>query len=240
MDKKLWFRNVCRKNSLKVSDEQLNLVQRYVELLREWNQKVNLVSRRDEEHIWEHHILGSMAFLFHFSLEQNSSVLDLGTGGGLPGIPLKIFQPSLDVTLLDSIQKKIKAVDNILAELKLENIRTICGRAEQLSRQKEMRGKFHYVIARAVGKIQNVVKWCKPMLSTPSVASQHISASTKQMRNAIRQSSILLLKGGELFDEVEDATKIFKPNKIAVNDIIITGNVGNILMDKKLVIVQLL
>src|SRR6266849_10544190 len=118
MDYAVWFRSICQTNHHSVSDEQVDLIVKYVESLLEWNRKINLISRKDEEHIWTRHILGSIAILFHFYFYPGSSLIDIGTGGGLPGIPLAILNRHMDVTLLDSIQKKIRAVSEIVAKLK--------------------------------------------------------------------------------------------------------------------------
>src|SRR3990172_6606526 len=105
----LWFQSICKWNGLSVSDDRLQLLERYVRQLLDWNKKLNLISRRDEENVWTRHILHSASLLFHLSLKQRARILDLGTGGGLPGIPIKILVPSFSVTLVDSINKKTTA-----------------------------------------------------------------------------------------------------------------------------------
>jgi 16S rRNA (guanine527-N7)-methyltransferase len=102
------FAHICRKNGLVLSDEQLRLLSLYAALLLAWNAKVNLISRKDEENFWLSHLLHCIAPMFLFAMPASARVLDIGTGGGLPGVPLAIANPGWSVTLLDSIGKNKK------------------------------------------------------------------------------------------------------------------------------------
>ena len=104
----LHIQKVCRRNGLEIGDRPMELLSAYVSLLQEWNKKINLVSRRDEENIWYAHLLHSLSPLFFLTMPPGASILDLGSGGGLPGIPLAIVCPEINVLLLDSIGKKTK------------------------------------------------------------------------------------------------------------------------------------
>src|SRR6266850_7259259 len=136
MDDALWLRTICQKNRFNLSDEQIDLLQKYVAQLLDWNKKLNLISRKDEENIWSRHILSSVALLFQFEFHPGSAIIDIGTGGGLPGIPLAVLSKNVNMTLIDSIQKKIRAVTEIVSTLKLDRVNTYCGRAEQLNRDR--------------------------------------------------------------------------------------------------------
>src|SRR5258707_6454240 len=127
MNSSLLLINICENNGLRISDIQSELLETYVDTLSEWNSKINLISRRDEENIWHRHILPSISLRFEFQLSLPSKMLDLGTGGGLPGIPIAILLEKLNVTLLDSIHKKIHALNDILSHLHLNNVTAICG-----------------------------------------------------------------------------------------------------------------
>src|SRR5258706_6794358 len=96
-DDTLWFRKICRQNNFSISDNQLDLIKSYVDYLIDWNSKLNLISRKDEHNIWCRHILGSVNFLFDHPFEQNAKIVDVGTGGGLPGIPLAILCSDLNI-----------------------------------------------------------------------------------------------------------------------------------------------
>ena len=114
--------NIMRQNNLPLSEAQVASLAEYESLLREWNGRINLISRRDQENIWTAHILHSLSILFHLEIPASVRVLDLGSGGGLPGIPLAIARPDLTVVLLDSMAKKMRAVSDIVARLKLGDI----------------------------------------------------------------------------------------------------------------------
>src|SRR6185436_15910707 len=147
------LRSLLRRNNLACGDNELEHLIKYSELLIGWNSKINLISRRDEENIVERHIVLSLAFLFKHSFAPGSAVLDIGTGGGLPGIPLAIVCPECRFTLIDSIQKKMKAVSNIVEELHSKNVTLLTGRAEELAKEEKHRGSFDYVVSRAVSTV---------------------------------------------------------------------------------------
>jgi 16S rRNA (guanine527-N7)-methyltransferase len=235
MDVAIWFRTICRKNGLPVSDSQMAKLQEYVSSLLDWNKKINLISRRDEEGIWERHILVSVALLFKFDLVPDSSIVDMGTGGGLPGIPLGILGDRLTVTLIDSIQKKIRAVSEIISTLKLENIKAVPGRIEELSKSAPHRNSYDYVIARGVGSITEIVSWGSPLLKRQSAGTgpERLDATKSLDRGAI-----ILLKGGDLTQEVEQARVKLKPREVTSYPLVIEGIDPTHLFDKKIVIVR--
>lgn len=230
-NKQIIFRNICLKNHLNVSDSQLKVLERYVELLLEWNQKINLISRKDEENIWNRHILGSIAFLFHFDLKPKSKIIDVGTGGGLPGIPLSILLPQCQFTLIDSIKKKIAAVNSILSQLVLRNVTAFVGRAEELATQKDFSHNYDYVIARAIGSITDLIRWTRPFL-------KNADDEVPENKFIPLPSSILLLKGGDVTNEIEEAKEKLKPKLIQVHPIIVNGLTSDDFPDKKLIIIK--
>ena len=237
MDKKLWFRNICTKNHFDISDAQIALIDKFVSLLLEWNKKINLISRRHESNIWSRHILSSVSFLFRFQLYPQSSILDIGTGGGLPGIPLAIIQPNLRVSLIDSIQKKIRALNDMLFHLQLDNVDTLCGRAEDLSEEIKYKHSFDYVIARGVAPIKDIVRWSKQVLKSSGEDEGTLERSHRE-RTTIPRGAILLLKGGDLTKEIGETKIKLKPQIIQAHQIIIRDAERTDLADKKLVIVQ--
>ena len=131
-------------------------------LYREWNEKINVISRKDIEHLYLHHVLHSLALLKLISLRPGTRLLDLGCGGGFPGIPLAIALPHVDFMLIDSTGKKIKVVEEISAALGLSNVEAKHVRVEDF---KEGRGQFDYVISRAVAALPQLWSWSRPMLS---------------------------------------------------------------------------
>ncbi len=230
----MWLRDLCFKNNFDYSVEQINKIDKYVNLLLSWNQKINLVSRHNTEDIWCQHILASITLLFKFQFFKNCSIIDIGTGGGLPGIPLAVLCLSNSFLLIDSIQKKINVVKNIVEELGLQNVKVESGRAEDLSKRKEYRNKFDYTITRAVSSIENVVRWSKPFLK--NIIPENENQKTGKL--LIPKGTILLLKGGELSDEIRKTQIKLKPQLIQSHPIIIDGIDPNELVDKKIIIIK--
>lgn len=201
VEKALWLKTMFQNNGLELSALQIEHLVEYVRLLLEWNKRVNLISRKDEQNIWEHHILHCSSLVLLFDFYQQSTVLDIGTGGGLPGIPVKIFRPDLSVTLIDATKKKMDAVSTILSNLDLKGINVHWGRAEELSKREDLRGKFSYCIARAVAELPLLVTWAKPFFRP---YGENTSSSSNRIVPTV--PSLLVLKGGNIAKEVE-ATK---------------------------------
>ena len=236
---KNWFRNVCLCNGLLIPDTHLWLLEQYVDLLEKWNSKVNLISRREEHSIWLRHILGSIAFMFHRRFEVKTLIADVGTGGGFPGIPLAILFPDIELVLIDSIQKKINAVSDILARLELKNARAVIGRAEKLSLQVGFVHTFDYVVARAVAPANQLIKWVKPLLK-PSNQRVNPEIQAPHTATVIARPSIVMLKGGDLTREIAEAKHECQPRSVTVHQILIEGlNSSDALKDKKVVIFQI-
>jgi len=232
-----WLRNICSKNGFMINESQLQQFERYVSNLVDWNEKINLISRADIKNIWHKHILGSMGFLFGFRLQNNSSMLDIGTGGGLPGIPLAILYPEIDFTLIDSINKKINAVKDIVNELKLNNVSVLCGRAEDLDRKNPRPAKFDYIISRAVAPACAILQWSRPLIKN-AINSSRSAPDERNQKKIIGKGSVLLLKGGNVNPEIDEAMIKMKPVNISVNPIVIGGVDPKDFFDKKLIIIN--
>ena len=151
-------------------------------LYEEWNAQINVISRKDMEHFYEHHVLHSLAIAKVLQFKPMAEVLDVGTGGGFPGVPLAIMFPDARFTLIDSIGKKIKVVSDVIERIGLTNTKAMQSRAEQLD------GEFDFVVSRAVTTLGEFVPWVKNKISK----SQY-----NDMRNGI-----LYLKGGDLKNEL--------------------------------------
>ncbi|MEP6796034.1 MAG: 16S rRNA (guanine(527)-N(7))-methyltransferase RsmG [Saprospiraceae bacterium] len=127
-------------------------------IYRNWNEKINVISRKDIDHLYEHHVLHSLAIAKLHPFKDGMEVLDLGTGGGFPGIPLAIMYPEVKFTLLDSVAKKIKVVIEVAAELKLENVSVVHARAE------DYKGRYDLVVCRAVSTVSQMIAWSKHLV----------------------------------------------------------------------------
>lgn len=162
--------------------EKLNKLESLDELYRDWNQKINVISRKDIEALEVHHVLHSMALAKIISFRPGTKVLDVGTGGGFPGIPLAILFPEVDFCLVDSIGKKIKVVENIAASLGLSNVRALQTRVENMTEQ------FDFIVSRAVTAFPDFVALTKGRVRQNGF-------------NAL-PNGILYLKGGDFNDEI--------------------------------------
>lgn len=160
---------------------QKNQFEQLGHLYVDWNSKINLISRKDIDLLYERHILHSLAIAKFISFQTGTTVLDIGTGGGFPAIPLAIFFPETKFFAVDSVAKKIKVVASIAESLELLNLETICIRAEQFT------AKVDFVVSRATASLPDLVKWSTEKIS-------------KAQQNAI-PNGIICLKGGDLTEE---------------------------------------
>lgn len=165
-----------------LSKEQLAQYEQAIELYMDWNQKINVVSRKDISQLEIRHVLHSLAIAKVQAFKPGSRVLDVGTGGGFPGIPLAILYPETEFVLVDSIQKKIQVVQEIAEELELKNITAVAKRAENVN------GKFDFVVSRAVTRMEKFVPWVRDKVSKDSYHEL--------------ENGILYLKGGDLKEEL--------------------------------------
>jgi len=230
------LRTLLRRNNLACGDNQLELLIKYSELLVGWNSKINLISRRDEENIVERHIVLSLSFLFKHAFATGSSILDIGTGGGLPGIPLAIVCPESRFTLIDSIQKKMKALTSILDELQMKNVTLRTGRAEDLAKEKEHGGSYDYVVARAVSGVTDLVKWGGPFLR--KAGDGPVEPGRTGTQPVLQRGSLVLYKGGDLKAEFAEARLKVKPELLTEEPITVDGLDPEYTHEKKLVIIK--
>ena len=163
-EKKIWFRNLCVKNGLMPTDLQLDQLDQYVNQLLDWNKKINLLSRKDEENIWTFHLLHCASLLFKIKLKEGSKIVDIGTGGGLPGVPMKILRPDISVLCIDATRKKANAVSEMVGDLKLDGIKILWGRAEEIGIQDGYMENFDFAVARAVAPLNELIFWSKNFL----------------------------------------------------------------------------
>jgi len=198
------FWSICSANGLVLSREQMAQFERYADDLAYWNERVNLISRRDIEHVWLRHLLHCTSLAFTGLLPKSGRVLDIGTGGGLPGIPLKIINPKFDITLLDSIAKKVNTAGMMASHITPHGIRAVRQRAEELPNDPKLRGPYDLVVSRATAPLVDLIGWSRPVLRQPG-------------------GFILTLKGGDLADEIGQAARKHTAASISVHPLRVLG-----------------
>jgi 16S rRNA (guanine527-N7)-methyltransferase len=193
-----WINEAGRRLDLAFTPEQDFRFQRYFQLLREWNERVNLTAVVDDEGIAVRHLLDSLMLLPCLGQPgETASLIDVGTGAGLPGLPLKIMRPELRVVLLDALAKRIKFLDAVIEELMLPDITTLHNRAEDAARETTLREHFDIATARAVASLPALCEYCLPFVRTGGVflaMKGQAEPECTEARNAIR------ILGGELAD----------------------------------------
>jgi len=186
---------------LTLSKEQIDQFLKYYELLIEWNEKINLTAITAYEDVLKKHFIDSLSLCKAMDVQKELTVIDVGTGAGFPGLALKIAFPNLRMTLLDSLNKRIVFLNQVIEELKLTKIETIHGRAEDFAGKAEYREGFDLCVSRAVANLSTLSEYCLPFVKIGgqfiSYKSEKIEEEMKQAKNAI---SIL---GGEVKRQVE-------------------------------------
>jgi 16S rRNA (guanine527-N7)-methyltransferase len=205
--------------------------------LLEWNKKINLISRKSEEAVWEEQILHSLSFLGWVDLKDFVSVIDIGTGGGLPGIPLKIVRPGLRVTLLDSIKKKVDAVREMISALGLRGIEAECGRAEEVGGSRGGHPKYEYAICRGVGELADIWSYGYPLLIKARSAGTGAAVGQSQ-KMYVQPGSVIALKGGDMGGEIRKMEQRVRGISITAIDILLKTDELLKNPDKKIILLQ--
>jgi 16S rRNA (guanine527-N7)-methyltransferase len=179
--------------------EQLAQFAALEELYTDWNSKINVISRKDIDGLYEKHVLHSLSIAAISNFKPGNNIIDIGTGGGFPGIPLAIFFPEVKFHLVDSIGKKLKVVDEVVAAIGLTNVTTQHTRVEDIKNR-----KFDYVVSRAVAPLKDLWSWATPLLKKKS--------SDTELLNGL-----ICLKGGDLALEISESGT--KPRTMEIHDI---------------------
>jgi 16S rRNA (guanine527-N7)-methyltransferase len=167
--------------------EQLQQLRQLEALYTEWNEKINIISRKDIDTLYERHVLHSLAIAVVCPFDDGAEIVDIGTGGGFPGIPLAIFFPNVQFLLVDSIGKKIKVVNEVAAAIGLKNVKTLHGRVEEIKGQ-----TFDFAVSRAVAPLGELWKWIAPKIR-------------KGQKSDELPNGLVCLKGGDLTTEITES-----------------------------------
>jgi len=220
MDKKEFEKDImekAKKIDIELTEKQVNQFYKYMELLLEWNEKINLTAITDCKEIILKHFIDSLTISKY--IKENQSLVDVGTGAGFPGIPLKIVREDIEITLLDSLNKRINFLNEIINELELKNIKTIHARVEEFGKNKKYREKFDIATSRAVANLSILSEYMLPLIKQNGIA--------------------ICMKGSEINKEIEEseiAIKILggKVKNIDSFNLVDTDNKRNIIIISKI------
>ena len=158
------LRDSLDKLKIQYNDEQIEQFRSYYELLTEWNKKINLTAITGYEDVVRKHFIDSILICSLLDLNKDIRIIDVGTGAGFPGIPIKILNPDCRIVLLDSLNKRVRFLETVVDELGLDNVECIHGRAEDVSREKKYRASFDLSVSRAVANLSTLCEYCIPFL----------------------------------------------------------------------------
>lgn len=179
--------NACSNEGLSFDEDKYNKFIKYKDMLKEWNEKINLTAITDDEAIIKKHFIDSLK-IFRFSkLKESKRIIDIGTGAGFPGIPMKIIMPEIEVVLLDSLNKRVNFLNEVISALNLKGITSVHGRAEDFAREVNYREKFDAVVSRAVANMAVLSELCIPYVK--------------------KNGYFIALKGPAVEEEIKDASK---------------------------------
>lgn len=171
-------------------------------LYKEWNAKINVISRKDIDSLYEKHVLHSLSIAAAFDFPSGIEIVDIGTGGGFPGVPLAIFFPDIKFHLVDSIGKKLKIIEAVKEAIGLKNLTVQHTRAEEIKNR-----KFDFAVSRAVAPLKDLLQWSKPLLK-----NTQFSVGTEVFR-----SGLICLKGGDLAQEISESGA--RPKMIEISNL---------------------
>lgn len=207
--------NGSKELNIELNEEMIERFNKYKELLKEWNEKINITTITDDIEIDQKHFLDSLTVLNSGLFNGEKKVIDIGTGGGFPGVPIKIANPLLNVTLLDSLNKRIIFLNEVINELKLQGITAIHGRAEEFSITEEYREKYDIAVSRAVASLNTLSEYCMPFVKVGgffvSMKGPDVEEELNLSKNAIN------VLGGKLLE----VKKVQIPHTDIVHSLII-------------------
>lgn len=198
--------NICNKINIEISDDQINCFEKYYELLIEKNKVMNLTAITDKEDVIVKHFIDSIALIPYLTdkginINNKLKIIDIGTGAGFPGLPLKIMMPDVKFTLLDSLNKRVSFLNEVIDELKLKDIEALHGRAEDYASDNKYREKYDICVSRAVANLSTLSEYCIPFVKEDGFfISYKAGESEEEINNSKNAIKIL---GGKI-NKVEE------------------------------------
>lgn len=193
-----YLRDYAKKLHMNLSDEKCEMFIRYYNMLVEWNSKINLTAITDYKEVVIKHFIDSLSIVNIVDINGPNSLVDVGTGAGFPGIPLKIVFPSLEVILVDSLDKRVKFLNHVIRELGLKNIKAIHARAEEFGHTK-YREKFDFCVTRAVSNLSVISEYCLPLVK---IGGYFIPYKSREVKQEIEDYEIAIEELGGVIDDV--------------------------------------
>lgn len=176
------------------TEQQLQQFKALEAVYKEWNEKINVISRKDIDSLYQKHVLHSLSIAAVFNFAAGTQIIDIGTGGGFPGIPLAIYFPRVQFHLVDSIGKKLKVVEAVAQAIELKNITTQHIRTEEIKNR-----KFDFAVSRAVAPLKDLWRWSKPLLKSSKPEAQRSDDEQTY------KPGLICLKGGDLAQEISES-----------------------------------
>ncbi len=217
------YESYLRDRNIELSELQINQFQKYYEMLVEKNKVMNLTAITEYDEVVEKHFIDSISIAEFIDIK--GKMIDVGTGAGFPGIPLKIVFPDLEVVLLDSLNKRVKFLNEVIEELNLKKIKAIHGRAEEVAKNKEYREAFDYSVSRAVANLSTLTEYCLPFVK---IGGSFISYKSGNIDKELKNSETAIKKLGGNIQKVD---KFELSNKVGMRSFVIINKISK--TDKK-------
>lgn len=198
---KAQFIELLKQHGYELSAYQLTQLDTYFQLLVEWNEKINLTAITDEAGVYLKHFYDSMSLAFYYDLSKVDTLCDVGAGAGFPSIPLKILYPHLQITIIDSLNKRIKFLEHLAEALKLEQMTFVHARAEEAGKNKLYREQFDVVTARAVARMSVLSELCLPLVK---LGGQFVALKAQQTQDELQEGTKAITTLGGKLVKIED------------------------------------
>lgn len=214
------FNQGIKAMNLTADESRIAQFSAYSSLLKEWNENINLTAIVDDDGIAVKHFLDSILPLAHVELPQGASLADVGTGAGFPGLPIKLMRPDLQVTLIDSLQKRIRFLETVCDTLHLDGITCVHGRAEELGRDKGYREQFDVLVSRAVANLKVLCEYCLPFVKTGGI---FVALKAQELEDELAEAKAMI---GSLGGKVEQIMEAPLPQSDIVRNLVVIRKVS--------------